>query len=258
MARILFGLLALAVVTTTAQAQLDLEVSQVNVVTGLQDLTYEGGTTAMFVGDDLEYLTLTQVRVVADISDSADLQISCTDPKTGWPVEYKQLTRTTLLFDKAGQYLFKADFIDWDKRTRGSKTIRLVVKTGRLGSSVDVSEPSEQLKRLLAPIATKLAIDPDKAEIVARMFPGFAAALRGKGVGPKITSLGMYEAITLASLRDLNMSRGVLIGEDIDTAIAEHLDIVKLDDGFEDRPLTEADRNAIADIYDAIAWIGAQ
>lgn len=133
----------------------------------------------------------------------------------------------------------------------------LIYDRSSIRPSPDVTPiaPAVNLTAYTAPIAAKLATDPDKAAIVTDAYLGLTAAIAGK-TGPRLTSSRIFETAHAAFLSDIDAMGGVAVGAEIDQAIGSYLGMVKAtgdDAGWEPIAFNESHRVKLVEITTAIA-----
>ena len=249
---------AILCLPSAANAQLTVSAAPANAIICAEGTKQLGGL--MLVPQDAE-LKLQSVLLVVVESKATNIKIEVEDQKRN-RIEYEKVEsdepgKFIYAITQPGKFWIDVTAIDFAQNIYGSERIvsELNPAIGGLGSAIDIAEPSESLKRLIEPIRTKLASDPEKASLIANIFVGMATGMRGAS-GQRIRDVSHLNEVNRNVWSDLQTKAGVSIGAEFDSALQSHLRLSVESGGVENRTLSDGDLKQIANLYDAIAWAG--
>ena len=117
--------------------------------------------------------------------------------------------------------------------------------------------PSATLQALVAPITQALGEDRSKARLVASAFAGYSAVLSGP-FAADLRDTRQLEAVFGQVNQRLGLEGGASIGRQVQDAIASHVGIAVEGGEYEDRNLTAADHERLAEVFAAVSWAARQ
>lgn len=243
----------------TAWGQLEVETEQVQRLTGTTEVLAIGDIIVFAAEDKV----VTQPAVLVQVTTEADNVELDVEDKERNRIPFELISdepplRVYMISDP-GKHWVEITALDFEKNIyRKNHQIITVPKATPVNPEPlpdPIPDPSSELQRLVQPIVVTLQNDREKAANVAVTYQGFAKAIRQ--VAPK--DIVTFGQINDAALKTLNLGRGVMIGADIVNALSSHVPFELDNNRFaKNRPLNSADRERIAEVYEAVSWAARQ
>jgi hypothetical protein len=243
------------IIFTPCYAQLTLQTAKVNQLSGVNSLLSVGDVVLVQNVDELEGIKLQPAVMIKVTTDAANVEVDVTDSERR-RVEYVKLEEkegTSLyLVSTPGKFWVDVTVIDFERNIYKREWDVFEVEKGTpIGPSpTPLPEPSVQLQQLVAPITPKVTQDKERASIISATFQGFAEGV--KVLMPR--DIDTFSKVNRAAIQTLSLPPGISIGAEVDKVLTTHVGIQTKDGQWLDRTLTEQDRTAIIEAYQAIAW----
>lgn len=251
------GLLGLLIcffgVVPIAAQQLSIQTVEVKQLAGAKGLISVGDAVLV---EDVGDIAIQPAVLVRVRTEAANVEVDVSD-RDRRRVEFRRVAEKdgerVYLVATPGQFWVDVTAIDFAKNiyARDYQVIEVAEPTPIGPTPGPIPDPpSEALQTLVNPIASKLAVDQEKAAAIGAAFAGFADAV---AVFP-LSSVQQLQKVSDATLRLLDVPASTPIGADVATVIERHVGIESKDGKWKDRPLAAVDNQKIGEAYRAISW----